>query len=88
LKIQIRNSWVDLQTQNAFFDEQRWSLSPPWVCFNRQAAKSKLCCSETMVRTKHFDEAMKKRQNSSVTYKDPQDPFLKQLKDATGNSLT
>jgi hypothetical protein len=23
-----------------------------------------------------------------VTYKDPQDPFLKQLKDATGNSLT
>jgi len=29
LKFQIRNSWVDLQTQNAFFDEQRWSSSPP-----------------------------------------------------------
>ncbi len=87
LKIQIRNSWVDLQTQHAFFDEQRWSSSPHWVWFNRQAAKSKLCCSETMVRTKHFDEKLWRRgKTQSVTY--PQNPFLKQLKDATGNILT
>jgi hypothetical protein len=75
LKIQIQNSWVNLQTQNAFFDEQRWSSSPPWVCFNRQAAKSKLCCSETMVRTKHFDEAMKKRQNSKCDLQRPTRPL-------------
>ncbi len=68
---------VDLQTQNAFFDEQRWSSSPPppWVCFNRQAAKSKLCCSETMVGTKHFDEAMKKRQNSKCDLQRPTRPL-------------